>query len=204
MKAMNRIGGLAVCLAVACSDEIGPDPSGSGAGTQNGSGGAGGGAQTGGGDVGGSSATGGAAPGGGFESGGRLKARTLVGSDGARSPAGWFDSALAVECQWGKSSDGQTRCLPSNFQVAAYYADAACTVPVLLTSCGSPTHVYVPTDSCGTGYRVFPITGSYSGAYHQRIDASSCFQLGTTTGALTTGAEMAPEAFVAATVEIEQ
>ncbi len=192
-------------LAAACSDEIGPDPSGgTGASTANSMGGTDAAGGAGGNADGGSSSSGGSTPGGGFESGGRLKARTLVGSDGARSPAGWVDSALSVECQWGKASDGQTRCLPSNHAIATYYADAACTVPVLLTSCGSPTHVYVPTDSCNSSFRVYPVTGSYSGAYHQRLDASTCIQVNTTTGALTTGAEMSPEAFVAATVEIEQ
>lgn len=93
---------VAFVFIIACSKDptITPDPTG------------GGGHGTGGSNQGGHGGAGGGAPGGGYESGSRLKARTIVGSDGSRSPAGWYDSQLEVECTWRLASDGKQRCMP--------------------------------------------------------------------------------------------
>jgi hypothetical protein len=203
MKSWAMVG-LVVVLA-GCSDEIGPDPSGgTGASTANSMGGNGGEGATGGGDAGGSSSTGGSTPGGGFESGERIKAKTLVGADGSRTPSGLYDSQLGIDCAWRGASDGQQRCLPVNYAFATIWADAACTIPVGTSNgtCGLPTHLLTQTGSCWDSVRVFPVAGPYAGTTYTKAGAD-CIDIGPTANAIIGGAEIPASSFVAATVEIE-
>jgi hypothetical protein len=73
-------------------------------------------------------------------SGTRLKAYWQTGADGSKQFAGyWFDSALKVDCSFGLRSDGKQRCMPTSPIVLfaatpSAFADAGCTVPLVLTS----------------------------------------------------------------------
>jgi hypothetical protein len=152
--------------------------------------------------VGGNGPNGGSTPGGGFESGSRIKARTLVGDDGARSPAGWFDSALSVECTWRRmTNDSTTRCVPA-FAASSYFADSACMQPlVLASSCSLPQHGAI-TDGCG-GVRIFPIGAPVSPPLVYFF-SGTCVNVAAPAGQFySLGAEMEPDAFVSATLETE-
>ncbi len=65
------------------------------------------------------------------QSGGRLKARWRGADDGAREFAGWWDSALSINCDFRLSSDGVERCLPLAREdpYLRVFVDAECTQP---------------------------------------------------------------------------
>lgn len=144
--------------AVGCKDEpIGPDPVG-GSGSEGGST-----ANSGGSPEGGSSGEGGDGgsedPGGSYESGSRLKARTLVGSDGSRSPSGWFDTETNAECTWRLAADGQQRCLPVA-PFAVYYGDAGCNQPLgTADGCGVPSKMLSISSACDGAVKVYEVGG---------------------------------------------
>jgi hypothetical protein len=63
-------------------------------------------------------------------SGARLRAQYLQADDGARTFAGWFDSARAELCRFGLADDGELRCLPvRNGAVDRTCIDPAVTYP---------------------------------------------------------------------------
>jgi len=43
----------------------------------------------------------------------RLRANTLLASDGSRQFLNWFDTVRGEDCSFGLASDGTTRCLPA-------------------------------------------------------------------------------------------
>jgi hypothetical protein len=149
--------------------------------------------------------------GGGFASGSRLRARTLVGADGSRQPAGWFDTQLETECTWRAAGDGQTRCIPVAVSTSLF-ADAECTTPVVHLPCSQtiPWHIEAPTFKCGS-----PPLGVSIFAVGQVIDAPSTVYTHGTSGQcvgavvppggewVSSGGLIDPSNFVAATVETE-
>ncbi len=148
--------------------------------------------------------------GGGYESGSRLKVRTLIGEDGSRQPAGWYDTQLETECSWRTASDGQTRCLPIAIPTI-YFADAACMQPIAQLPCqSSPSYIEAMSSQCDQlGPGIFA-SGS------PIADPENVFRLSPVTGEC--GAMVAPnggfwissagllgaEGFVSATAEIAQ
>lgn len=198
-----------VLTIVGCGDtEITPETTSSGSGgSANGTGGntTSGGGDGGGGSTneGGNGAAGGGMPGGGFESGSRLKARTLVGDDGSRSPSGWFDSELSIECSFRKAADGETRCLPNGNQVV-YFSDGACQVPIVVSACPPGAHVLLIEDACSGAARVFPVSGSSSPALVYIKVGPNCTNVITPSLPIySVGAEVSASAFVGTTLETE-
>lgn len=148
LKLVTWVGLVAACAACG-SEPIGPDPDATSSGNAMGGGGAGGAGE-------------GGAPGGSYVSGSRLKARTLVAGDGARSPAGWFDSQLRTECSFIVLADGSTRCAPS-FSAPLYYADDACTQKLAVAPCGGSPAPYIGDgDGCAKGPKLYPVTDAVS------------------------------------------
>lgn len=146
---------------------------------------------------------GGAGPNGSFESGSRLKARTLVGDDGARSPAGWYDSELEVECSWLRmAADESTRCVP-RWSGATYFSDAACAQPLVLKRDCQLEAYAATSDGCG-GIRVYPVGQPVSPPMVYSKSDGGCVSVPPPDGQLySLGAEMLPAAFVSATLKIE-
>jgi hypothetical protein len=59
----------------------------------------------------------------------RLRARELVGSDGARQLLGWFDAERHEPCAFALAADLTPRCLPSFQAYGGFFSDADCSVP---------------------------------------------------------------------------
>ena len=167
-----------------------------------------GGASTGGAAPSGGNGTGGSnTQGSGYESGSRLKARTLVGADGSRSPNGWHDSQLDTDCQWRKAADGTQRCLPAGL-VANRFLDDQCTEPVVAQDDCEPSDFVIVSDdsqTCGARYHVFPLAAVVTPATaYYRNGSGACTTIAVPQGTLhATGTELPASGFVAATVEIE-
>lgn len=182
---------LVALLVAGCSSEpIGPDPTsgqgGNGGSVANNSGGNGAGTQ-----------------GGTYESGSRLKARTLAGADGSRSPAGWYDSELETECTWAKDEAGQQRCMPVG-PLTFLYADSACTVPVVADDgCNAPAFVRTRPSGCVDEFRVFRVGRAHSNSDPlYSLTANGCSAVGMQSGFV--GEEIAASELVAAELETEQ
>ncbi len=192
---------IAIVIATACAcsaPPITPDPTG---GNNDGGDGAGG---NGGDSLGGSSSGGGGTSPGGFESGKRLKERYYSASDGARSHLGWRDTTLDLDCEFGKASDGQMRCLPLAAPVA-YYRDSACTEPVVYSRCGKPDYASQAVNGCGA--RILSVGGEYNGnAFYAPNNSNNCDGATPPPGVqfYETSGEVSSETFVAATVQVEQ
>lgn len=76
-------------------------------------------------------------------SGSRLRARHWVPASGERSFAGWFDTELDHDCHFVWLEGGGHRCLPifAARPGPTYYADAACTEPVVEVAPDSPCRI---------------------------------------------------------------
>jgi hypothetical protein len=122
-------------------------------------------------------------------SGSRLKAKWYVGSDGARQFAGWHDSQLNVDCDFGQASDGTIRCLPPPAGVTigtqGYFSDAGCTQMLGVTDgCGhpTPTNITVTTTSapgsavCSATTQTYAAGPQFTGTIFQGTPAS-CSQI---------------------------
>mgnify|MGYP001313598482 CR=1 FL=1 len=162
MRAIVLVLGLGALGA--CHDPaIGPDPDGTTTSTGAGASGAGGGASGGGGD----GAGGGNAQALGYTNGSRLRARVLHGDDGAAQFYGWHDSELDVDCYFQQTSDGQTRCIPAIGGSSGYFADPACTIPVVgVASCVAPgaRYAYVSRAvGCSTVFDIHKIGAEVTG-----------------------------------------
>lgn len=86
-------------------------------------------------------------------SAGRLAFRTFDWPGGASSPYGWRDTQLGAECNaFSLASDGSRRCIPTAYDLytLGYYADAACTQPVVSSARAGCTAAYATdtTDAC--------------------------------------------------------
>lgn len=95
-------------------------------------------------------------------SGSRLKARWLVGSDGSRAVAGWYDTQIGAPCAYGVASDGKTRCLPTADAPPGLlqFTDAACTqafVSVTQNLCQVPAFIQTAKGAVCGGARVFKV-----------------------------------------------
>lgn len=65
--------------------------------------------------------------------GSRIKQRFLIGEDGIRFSAGYWDDRLKTACSWVHAVDGQLRCLPVDELPygARMYADSRCKEQIL-------------------------------------------------------------------------
>jgi hypothetical protein len=62
----------------------------------------------------------------------RIRAKNAVTSDGDRSWQGWHDSERDEDCEFMTGADGKLRCLPYNYEAKLYFADTACSDPVVV------------------------------------------------------------------------
>jgi len=141
----------------------------------------------------------------GYTSGSRLKARVIIGTDGSKHFAGWYDSMRKEKCSWGTAADGKVRCLPDPCQSSTcdarvsrdYYSDNACSIPLVETNRGAtPQYVYVPANGSWTGMRVH-ILGTLNPSPVYVLSNAGCqvVQIGLPVDVFKLAAEIAPTAF---------
>lgn len=92
------------------------------------------------------------------------------GSSYAAPRVGFRDAQLGIDCSPQLASDGKLRCLPvDSIYASGYFGDSGCTQPLAEqsgpSSCAAPTFalLYV-AQTCGGGYRVFPVGAQYTNA----------------------------------------
>jgi hypothetical protein len=61
----------------------------------------------------------------------RIRPKNAVSSEGDRSWQGWLDSERDEDCEFRTAADGKLRCLPYNYEGRIYFADTACSDPVV-------------------------------------------------------------------------
>jgi hypothetical protein len=92
--------------------------------------------------------------------GSRLKTYRFE-AEGASVGSGWFDNQLGQRCNFGRDTQGQLRCFPSDRAIvtAIQYSDPACTVQAVVlprNSCAPPTFLLREyADVCPLGNRLF-------------------------------------------------
>jgi hypothetical protein len=92
--------------------------------------------------------------------GSRLKTYRLE-SEAASVGSGWFDTRLGQRCNFGRDTQGQLRCYPSDRAIvtSVLYSDPACTAQVVVlprTACAPPTFLLREFgDVCPLGNRLF-------------------------------------------------
>jgi hypothetical protein len=97
------------------------------------------------------------------DSGSRIKARWIVGDDGSKQFAGFYDSLRKEECFFYDMYDGAKHCVPfaavtKNY--AGYYLDSACTSLIsafYVSACAVPSdYAYSnPGSTCVAGYKIY-------------------------------------------------
>ena len=114
------------------------------------------------------------------ESPARLDQAILVGEDGARAPLQVRDGDLGVRCHmWLLPDEELWHCLPLGNGIA-YWADAACSVPVATADVACVLEEPFPfvsqtvTDACGFTIRVFERGPELEAPTLYRGDAASC------------------------------
>ena len=146
------------------------------------------------------------------QSGSRIKMNVLSTPDGAKSFSGWHDTQLDLDCNFQLAGDGATRCLPTTdtFQTgAAYFGDAACTIPVAIrSSCmgSEPKHIlrYPDQTTCPAGgYRVFQAGAKYMTGYFKSGANCTALTPSPTLSYYAVGAEVQPSTFQSATNTVE-
>jgi hypothetical protein len=143
------------------------------------------------------------------KSGTRLKARTMVGADGSRSFVGWYDSQQKTDCNFTKSADGQTRCLPTSaFTLPSHFTDSGCTTPVGYAAKGCPPatkYLQSPRSaSCNTTYAVHQLGALYTGdIFIGSPDSCTKTSPSSALDYYTVGAEVPASTFVAGSEEHE-
>lgn len=93
-----------------------------------------------------------------YESGSRLTAHVFDGGDGAVIFDHWVDTKLDMPCTWATATDGELRCVPATAAAPDFFADAACTIPMVIAPCGKPAFATRYERTCdgriATAYRV--------------------------------------------------
>ena len=82
------------------------------------------------------------------EGSGRLQVISLYTLDGLRIPIELYDSELKVECDFGEGRDrDHVSCAPSGAFDVDHYADASCTVPLVVAPGDAPAFVRIDCDA---------------------------------------------------------
>ncbi len=119
------------------------------------------------------------------------------------------DRELGVACRLGPARDGTTRCLPETIGVS-YFADAACTVPLVMRAAGAAPQAFVSTSLEGAA-RIFqgpnPSAEPFAGAAYQLVTVTgseyTCQPAAATDTVLVeAGAELPPSSFVEYGLEV--
>jgi hypothetical protein len=147
------------------------------------------------------------------ESGSRLKAQWIVGDDGSKSFAGFYDSARKETCSFILMYDGTRRCIPFGAAVSSYaghYTDAACSNLISATYVSTcfvtPTYAYsIPGDICTGAYKLYQVGPKFSPPVVYYVTNGSCKQAVPDPAYEyhLISAEIPPSAFVAATISTD-
>lgn len=146
-------------------------------------------------------------------SGARLKAKFRTGDDGSKEYLGnaWYDSGRNEDCSFALAADGKERCLPGAPVTAfggvatAVFKDAACSVPIYFVTNIDPKcmkagfTVRVASSSCAdTTIHVVQVGAPLAGWY--TLSNGVCTGGPWQGSPHYEGVEVAPSAFVSATV----
>lgn len=75
-------------------------------------------------------------------------------ADGLKTPVGFFDKDLSVQCYFYPAEDGKQRCIPAGNVSVTYFQDSGCTVPVghaSKTACASSYAQRLISGACSAG-----------------------------------------------------
>jgi hypothetical protein len=144
------------------------------------------------------------------QSGTRLKVKYYAGADGSKAFAGFYDSQLKVDCYFGQAADGTTRCIPvPGATFVGYYADAACTQPLIAATAGCAQPAYASKSDTGCGastVHTFQVGSPFAGNSTYFLSGATCSGPSPTPSGISyfsLGSEMAANSFVAATLQTE-
>ena len=145
-------------------------------------------------------------------SGTRIKARYLLGDDGARMLLGWQDTKLGAACEWGVASDSKTRCLPGSDEAPSTlraYMSENCAGPVVAVSVPgnacpeSSGYVrHVEPASCPWRRSVFSVGAPYAGTMPISMSVytgATCAAFAMPSAGLRASVETQPEDMIEAT-----
>jgi hypothetical protein len=134
--------------------------------------------------------------------------RILTTPDGAKQFSGWFDTQRNEECGFQVASDGVTRCMPTSIALSGgYFADAACAIPAVLSSC-TPGYVatYSQVSTCPAYVKYGPVFAAVTTSALFIKNGAQCVSSSVPAGFTAYrafGAEIAPSNFQSATVTTE-
>ena len=145
-------------------------------------------------------------------SGSQLKANYLEGADGSRQFLGWRDAVNGIDCTYGLAADGSWRCLPAGPLAGTFFADAACTRPLVAIpkGCSAPKVALARgTSVCAVqqSTRVFAVGDRFSGPVAYWVVGGVCS--GVSSGDIVLsdlyflGDEVQATAFVQGTPQVE-
>lgn len=150
----------------------------------------------------------------------RLKAKYRTGDDGSKEYLGnaWYDSGRNEDCSFALAADGKERCLPgkpvTDFVSIAgatvvanpAFKDAACSVPIFWITNIDPScmqagfTVRVAASSCGAvAWQVVQVGAPITEWYN--LNAGVCSNYQNQGPTRYEGIEVAPSAFVSATID---
>lgn len=144
--------------------------------------------------------------GGWFESGTRLKAKTYVGADGSRTPViGMRDTQLDTDCYFSLAADGVERCLPVDAAGIGGYTEGTCTQAVVYGTCPLVGYTSALGSQCPRRRTVYAIGSQTTVQTLYFKNGANCTGVAAPTGVtfFLVGGEVAPQSFVAGTVEVE-
>jgi hypothetical protein len=116
------------------------------------------------------------------------------------------DSQLGVECRPQNAADGVLRCLPSRPAYAtAYFADAACTQPLMLAAYGQPACATLPPliIEDPSGPRVYQAGAKYTLPFYYSATPGSCSLVTPSSDEYVLGAEIPPSSFATITEQTD-
>lgn len=149
------------------------------------------------------------------ESGSRIKAIRIVGADGSKEFAGWYDKQLDTRCGFYMMTDGVIHCVPWYGGITGLYVDASCSVEAVLLpsdpTCAQPKYAirYDVVTTChafdiraNTVYRAYNIGQKSSSSVFYGKSGTMCLQSVPQPGydPYVLGAEEPPSSFVAASL----
>lgn len=137
-----------------------------------------------------------------WQSGSRLRARTIVGTDGGDPIfVGWHDTLMQTDCQSYIMADGVERCVPVEVVAAKHFADAACSTAVGVVRatrrCGQYRFAFL-LGLDGRGH-VFPFGAPHTGTVYDVNEG--CTPTSNVGSAYVLGPETPPDMFLATRYE---
>jgi len=142
-------------------------------------------------------------------SGTRLRAVMILGEDGSRRGAGWWDNQLDLKCYYGYTDDGVRRCIPNAAHTVSTYmfADPKCTRWLASDTCEAKYAAeYLQT--CPFQLRFYTIGDRFIGNYYSLLNGKCVMEtshpiLQSVEPYYIVGAPIDPKMFVEGTQVIE-